>query len=1310
VHHGSVSRNTNFTYEETVGNGLNTDKVINAMTKLKFSREDRLGVRLAHFNGNQAPGRKTVNNKRVIDEKVLPGSNENKDQQFHQTFSVHDIATETTVVDHLGQRLNLFIENKLGGGGQRHITVFCPYWIVNTTEHAFRYRQENIPSFVSGTMTNQSTDGSRFVDLVDLRNGKVGMNADIDTIFPGKQGALARPNLSVSEFSRLMEKDIPLDLMASMAFMFNFRGYERKLSIQLFDPTGGTKYCSQWSYGVSLESVGVSQTISMHCLDGRQLEIALTSRVAPGKLAAYTKIVRLSPKYVLVNQLARPIRLWQDSSLMHPTRTVDGLKTGNNREPPKWTEKSKENHSKDDTRKYDFLFGDTALLDYRSGTKMRPGTAADKSALYIITAGKGEMIPFHLPDTKFDRELRIDFGRRFNLTASFHADIISDHIFKISPVVDLRLLKHVDNRASSRFTVQLPPQDESEENFGEWDGELGLWFETIEWSHGTKIVVKGTKRGKYSINNTDIHVGDELVEVDGIPVTQLTFASTMKLIKERLAEVLEVYKCNQFQSFQNLKPSTSRSKRPKLSFKRFAGSNQSTVSKEKETLTLVFQTLEHRMKKLRSKALVPQSHSKMKSNTLVPRGRTTSGTYNELPTIHGGNSSRGLSVGNKQVDDTDNILNSDDDKIQVSLKHLNQSIFIFVHKVNATAPYRIENRSLGYIIYFRQKDCDHHQWNSLSSGESLDYTWEEPTKPYKLTVRVAYQNSNVKDNIGVVKNIFSLNFIANEEQYGFGPAKTIQLDEIGKYTEFSPHLYGHIFAEGKTKKLVISDHKNSSRSEELRLLEAHLNYLETQIVKETEKQGELRGLKYQYDYVNQSISNGMKNIKTDNNSMITSALPTVEENYETNNKPLEKDEFDIIDQTTYLSTLEEAINKAADKTDDEAITARHQILVEIVEASGLKHPHSDSNKTCSPYCTIRVIRRSQKHRPNIFSKSDTNSVKRTYYIEKSDSPKWSGMKFVFNVSPEAELDPQGYSIIVKLKDFRLVGKNSSLGMTEIRLHNLKHQKEVFGWYPLMSRTGRGSDIFASSAGNGRGSIKLRVQWIYSLPSLLNYYVILSENLLKDLNTKCEGIRKQLQNVQENQEEDIYTGDILSQSTVTSTYARKSLHTARNISRRQPRKKIRDNDNTDEEAAVNVEPELLSCSLDTKSIHQDHSSVITETKNDGYLLDNPRQFLIEGGQHDLLPYSINSMRSWLQASMLLNHSIIKHLYQHGIKDIVNRNREQERVLPNDDVKDEVNFKFLQILPKLAPPIMKTRKDDYFHVLFSSRGKTYFLSWI
>ena len=233
------------------------------------------------------------------------------------------IAEETTVVDSMGQRLIIKIQNILGQGGERKITLYCPFWILNTTEHALRYKQEKAATFVSGTVRSPTEDGSKPVDDSN-RNYLVGR-----TIFPGKPGALANKHIDRDEMTRLLCKEMPLKDIAAMSSMFNFSrdaihfGTRERLTVQLAN-ISENNFCfsSDWSRAFSLESVGVTQPIGMHCMDGRLLEVAVTISVAPGKLCEFTKIVRFSPRFVLVNKLSRPIRLWQDSSLVHPSRAV----------------------------------------------------------------------------------------------------------------------------------------------------------------------------------------------------------------------------------------------------------------------------------------------------------------------------------------------------------------------------------------------------------------------------------------------------------------------------------------------------------------------------------------------------------------------------------------------------------------------------------------------------------------------------------------------------------------------------------------------------------------------------------------------------------------------------------------------------------------------------------------------------------------------------------------------------------------------------------------------------------------------------
>ena len=84
--------------------------------------------------------------------------------------------------------------------------------------------------------------------------------------------------------------------------------------------------------------------------------------------------------------------------------------------------------------------------------------------------------------------------------------------------------------------------------------------------------------------------------------------------------------------------------------------------------------------------------------------------------------------------------------LQVSMKVINQSLFVFVREKKGGAPYRIENRSLKHFIYFRQRSCNAHPWISLAPGDSCNYTWEEPLKPDKLLVKVSKEST--KDKFG----------------------------------------------------------------------------------------------------------------------------------------------------------------------------------------------------------------------------------------------------------------------------------------------------------------------------------------------------------------------------------------------------------------------------------------------------------------------------------------------------------------------------------------------------------------------------------
>jgi SHR-binding domain of vacuolar-sorting associated protein 13 len=214
-----------------------------------------------------------------LDGDITDGTTYKIDSVF---FFPHDVAEETTVVDGLGQRLTLNIDNVRGGGGQRRVSVFALYWIINCTEHPLRYRQEKSNTFVSGTVHSPEKDGS-----LPLSGGRSRANYGYlkddgdslhphtsktsETIFSGTFGALAtspgRCDHPPEKVAKIIDTNLPLENLASLAFMFNFQegsviamGSQR-LCVQLGDGTGKTNYESDWSRGLSIDSVGISQIV-----------------------------------------------------------------------------------------------------------------------------------------------------------------------------------------------------------------------------------------------------------------------------------------------------------------------------------------------------------------------------------------------------------------------------------------------------------------------------------------------------------------------------------------------------------------------------------------------------------------------------------------------------------------------------------------------------------------------------------------------------------------------------------------------------------------------------------------------------------------------------------------------------------------------------------------------------------------------------------------------------------------------------------------------------------------------------------------
>jgi hypothetical protein len=88
-----------------------------------------------------------------------------------------------------------------------------------------------------------------------------------------------------------------------------------------------------------------------------------------------------------------------------------------------------------------------------------------------------------------------------------------------------------------------------------------------------------------------------------------------------------------------------------------------------------------------------------------------------------------------------------------------------------------------------------------------------------------------------------------------------------------------------------------------------------------------------------------------------------------------------------------------------------------------------------------------------------------------------------------------------------------LRKAHIHLHNVKDQREHVGWYPLVGNIGQ-SGISKDALEKNRGSIRLRVQWIYNTSGLLDYYLLCTERRLAILQSRRDGLKRQLTSVRD----------------------------------------------------------------------------------------------------------------------------------------------------------------------------------------------------
>jgi hypothetical protein len=1014
------------------------------------------------------------------------------------------------LTDTVGQRIVLNIDNNEGRAGQRHITVYCPYWIINTCQYTLRLREEGKSNLPAGSVTTQ-LDGSRPVAMVSnfsirerqrqeeaaknlsgsSESGNKVKGWNNQTTYPGTRGVLH--STIAKEFAydsdlHTMLANLSFEDIVNYAYMFNFSErsslIKKRVSVQMDE--------SDWSGPYSLDTVGVNQVISVDNHIYGKFEVGFKIKVAPGRLGKYTKIVRFVPRFMVVNKLENNIRLLQ---------------------PVGFTTSQRE-----------------------------------------LEVSAGFIRPFHLPELYGERKLRLQVEGLWTKTVPFDVDQLGSNTLMVKSSFNLASLKHVNTRGSPEYTVHFPNQ------------EIGVWFET-DWGE-QNTVVKRIVDDKYAAKSTDIQPGDVLIAIDGERVTKKSFDLVMLTLKAKLREPggCTVSFRTVEEKIRLIRERAMKSKkvRRRHSFSLSSNSPLSSMpapphSPSMDDMDVLYHTgsesnsplynrrfgspssphENHRAASMRmasSSSLGSSSsfHLKPSALALPSSGEPTTSSTNDYPArmlrpksslenLFGGAMSD-LSTAINNAEDTGATGEEHRNKylpIRVDIRTSEACTVIVVRPVDPAteSEYRIDNLSVSHIIYYKQKNVQ-GTWSSLGPGHSASFIWDDPFKPHKLLV-LAGRNIMCPEE---ERDSEYLKLLGNDQvsstTIGFlsGVAVDqsiveIQFDEIGRSKHLplprsEAKLHIEVKSQGPAKTLVISPEKYLLKTE----LKYSTEFIHEQMSLLNEVSTRLNALVNRVD-TNLSYGSVEVLIKTNTDAMLK-RLQDYQENLMTtcNQQALRSHNHNRYDMDTATppTPLDNGINAQAVPNPANGpklaaysplnsmlgvnIHKQHQLSVDILEAKDLMH--FVAGKLEDVYCKI-YLRTPGTHADHRVYQQP----KYTYVCSQTLDPVWTGQRFIFNIPEHACEELRGYSLRVAVKSKTVIQLNRFLGQTDIHLSGLKNENEVQGWFPLQPET----SSFKTTVTTGiiTGSIKLRLQYIHSNTGLAKYILAVHERRVAELRSYYE---------------------------------------------------------------------------------------------------------------------------------------------------------------------------------------------------------------
>ena len=321
-------------------------------------------------------------------------------------------------------------------------------------------------------------------------------------------------------------------------------------------------------------------------------------------------------------------------------------------------------------------------------------------------------------------------------TAEFPIDEPGAYTLRVKNKVSVASLKHVEVRSHSHYIVEIPPADVLP------GGEYGMHLETDMFIKGC-IIVKSIKPLSWAAQNTDIQVGDKLLQIkagasapwetvtakgDGfeIAIEKLKagvrgrgcFAEFMT-VEERLRQIRTRDTTKEHHDKYPHKTTTAVTNDKSMSSHQGGGDEGPSLSP-------------------RVAPFSPRADKGYYGLSGAKFGGATSAVDGQRPGLGNGADKRtSKTQRNKQSDidghTADNVVDGEAFALRVEMKKVEASTFIIINEASQKylEEYTIQNNSVSHSVFYKQKGIA-VPWMELEPGDTRAYVWDDPLKPRDL--------------------------------------------------------------------------------------------------------------------------------------------------------------------------------------------------------------------------------------------------------------------------------------------------------------------------------------------------------------------------------------------------------------------------------------------------------------------------------------------------------------------------------------------------------------------------------------------------